>query len=131
MGWSQGKIAEAKARHHHHHPITTTPPSSKPGVIQRPYSPMAYACAAGLRRRSPPITHNIRHQSHTISAASHTQYRPPVTCQLSRVGHHPSPHPPSSKPGVIQRPYCGYATPHRFGAPPRAHTHQTPHPHAT
>ena len=33
--------------------------------------------------------------------------------------------PPSSKPRVIQRPYCGYATPHRFGAPPRAHTSHT------
>ena len=80
-GWgrSQGKIAEAKAR----------PPSSKPRVIQRPYSPMAYAGAAGLRRRVarvsvPPGGHMSNIYSITIHALIQAQGHP---APILRVCH--------------------------------------------
>lgn len=63
-GRSQGKIAEAKARPRS---VMCWP------SIRRPYSPMAYTGAAGLRnirRVAPPITHHIRRQSHTTSNPS-------------------------------------------------------------
>lgn len=87
-GWgrSQGKIAEAKAR----------PPSSKPRVIQRPYSPMAYAGAAGLRA--------VRSHSHTISAAIHT---------------------PSSKPRGHPAPILRVCHPAQVRSAAAAHTHTT------
>ena len=68
--------------------------SSKPRVIQRPYSPMAYAGAAGLRA--------VRSHSHTVSAAIHT---------------------PSSKPEGHPAPILRVCHPAQGSERRRAHTH--------
>ena len=71
-GWSQGKIAEAKA----------TPPSSNPGGHPAPIFADGICWRRRVARRPQPITHNIRSQSHTLiqprgSSSAHIAGMPP------------------------------------------------------